>query len=1264
MILIRTLFISGLLVLTVSSRTLRTTVPGGANVTNSRRIPTTTSHPTLNQSNHKASPSVSQPCGNLPIYFEPNLGQTDSQVKFIARGSGATTFLTATEAVFSLPIPNPQIPVDSPQSEIGNHRSAISMRFVGANPDAQIESLDRLPGISNYFIGNDPSQWQTNIPHHAKVRYRGIYPGIDLLYRGQSSQLEYDLLISPGADPGRVQIAFQGIEQLQIDAAGDLILTASGGSIRQHKPHIYQDAGGRKEVVTGSYVLLGQHQVGFSIPNYDAAKALVIDPVVSYSTSFGGMGGHAPRSIAVDTQGDVYLAGDTVSSDFPTTAGVLQPSNKGRDCGTFGRGPSCGDAFVSKLNAQGDTLLYSTYIGDTSPDGGWAIAVDSQGNAFVAGNARSVAFPTTTGAYQTTGKGGTCGSYSSSLVPYPCSDVFVLKLNPQGSSLLYSTLIGANEDDLVGGMAVDAAGNVYLSGTARGPDFPISAGAIQPMLKGGSDTFILKLNATGTALVYSSYLGGTGDERAGSISLDPLGNAFVAGTTFSNDFPTTASATQRVLAGSSDAFLYKINATGSSILSASYLGGSGADSASDIATDPAGNVYITGATRSPDFPVKPIAIQSGFDPALTFQGSDIFVTKFDPSGTLTLFSTFLGGSEDDVASKLAVDSRGEVTLIGSSNSNDFPVVKPIQPEKGSYDDQTDAVLVRLTADGTGLLYSTYLGGEYVDTGLAIAVDAAGSAYATGQTSSTRFPGHVLPSRQRAPFFFYDLFVTKVSPDDTSFVKPSLFVPIVLSSQGLNGSFYTTELTLTNRNTRDTTLSLTYIPAIGDGGGSASVVLPAGRQQVVPDAIAYLRALGIPLLESGNRGGTLRVEFSTTGILSYRNVAVTARTTTALPSGRAGLAYSAVPVWRGLTEPAYLFGLRQDEFDRSNVAIQNLGTPDQGEIQLRLTVFSGDPSVPLQQALPVVTLPPNGFHQINQILGSNGLNLISGYVRVERVSGEAPFYAYGVINDQSTSDGSFVVPIGENSRQGHSNAVLQLPAVVETGSYRSELVLVNWSALRKPFQLIYKAAPIQTPDRTATITLNLEPGEQRVLPNFVQFLREQGLESAIPRGTTYAGPLHIAVQAVDSGDKTQALVRTLGTEPAARFGVSYLGVTIDRISASNSWIYGLQQNAENRTNLAIASPFSISVNPDVFTIDLYDGDTGAKVRSIEGVTISDDGWKQLGSILSDYAPGTRQGYAHIRRVSGSGSRFYPYAVINDGATPGERTGDGAFIGSSP
>ena len=716
---------------------------------------------------------------------------------------------------------------------------------------------------------------------------------------------------------------------------------------------------------------------------------------------------------------------------------------------------------------------------------------------------------------------------------------------------------------------------------------------------------MVKLNSTGTALLYSSYLGGTGAEQAASIALDPFGNAFVVGTTFSTDFPATATAIQRNLRGPADAFFYKINATGTAVLSASYLGGSGGDSASDVATDLAGNVYITGATSSPDFPVKPAAIRSGFDAGAPSQSSDIFVTKFDVNGTLLLYSTFLGGSNSDGASQLVVGSDHTVTLVGSSNSNDFPVVKPIQPEKGSYY-ETDAILVQLNADATGLTYSTYLGGEYSDARRALAPDAAGNVYITGQTASNKFPGRFLSNRSRVPFFFYDLFVAKLSRDDTSFVAPTLFLPIVLSSQGLNHSFYTTELTLTNRSSSDATLSLTDTAALGDGSGTARTVLPAGQQQIVPDAIRYLKNLGVPLPASGNRGGTLRVEFSIPGIFSYCDVAVTARTTTTLPSGRAGLAYSAVPVWQGLTEPAYLFGLRQDEFDRSNVAIQNLGSADEGEIQLRLTVFSGDPAAPAQLTLPVETLPPNGFRQINQILRSNGLTLGSGYVRVEKVGGEAPFYAYAVINDQRTSDGSFVIPVAENSRQGQSSLVLQTPAVVETGSYQSELVLVNWSSLPMPFQLRYKAEAIQMPDHTATVTVNLEAGEQRIVPGFVQFLREQGMD--LQRDVTYAGPLVIYAY---PGEKTQRC-RTLGVQPTGRFSVAYAGVTTDKIPVSSAWIYGLQQDAENRTNLAIATPFSIAVNPDVFTIDIYDGDTGAKVRSVEGITISVEGWKQLGA----------------------------------------------------
>jgi len=483
---------------------------------------------------------------------------------------------------------------------------------------------------------------------------------------------------------------------------------------------------------------------------------------------------------------------------------------------------------------------------------------------------------------------------------------------------------------------------------------------------------------------------------------------------------------------------------------------------------------------------------------------------------------------------------------------------------------------------------------------------------------------------------------------------TLFVPVVLSSAGLNNSFFTSELVLTNRGFTNANLQFTYTAAFGGGSGTASASLPAGQQRIVPDAIAYLRSIGIPIPASGNRGGTLAVRFSTA------EGAVTVRTTTALAAGRAGLAYPGVPITTSLTGTSYLCGLRQNATDRSNVAIQNTGTAADGDIVLRLTVISGNPAAPVSQAIPNEILSPGGFRQITEILNSSGLSLTNAYVRIERVSGTAPYFAYAVINDQVTSDGSFIPPIPENALAGRTG--LTLPVIVETGSFTSELILTNWSTLAKTIRFAYVADAIQAAGNTASFVMNLSPGQQLIVPNLVQFIRDRGVPGIGRVSPTYAGALFATV---DTGDFAGIGLGARTSIPGGggNYGVFYSAVANGTAANTSAWLYGLQQNADNRTNLALVNTGETDGTPDLFTIELFDGETGQKVKVVEGIPINAKGWRQLGSILTAYAPGTKQGYARITRTAGK-NPFLAYAVINDGGQPGERTGDGAFVSSSP
>ena len=720
---------------------------GGAGViARAPKVETASHEPGLSTADQSVSPDlaaraqVRERYGNLPLSFEANHGQSDSTVKFLSRGSGYSLVLTATEAVLVLS-----------QSEADERRKAshvaraavqashrksavVRMTLVNANPQSQAAGHDALPGKSNYFIGNDPAKWRTNIPTYAKVKYEGVYPGVDLVYYGNHGQLEYDFVVAAGADPRLVTLAFEGVRDVHIDARGELVLSVEGGEVRQHKPVVYQELAGVKQEVAGRYVMKGKSQVGFRVTAYDPSRPLIIDPVLVYSTYLGGSDFDGGNGIAVDGAGSAYVTGDTLSADFPTTAGAVQTTGAG--------------AFVTKLDATGSGLVYSTYLGGSGSDSGLGIAVDAVGSAYVTGYTLSTDFPTTGGAVQTTGGG-------------LAFDAFVTKLEATGSGLVYSTYLGGSNAEFGQSIAVDAASSAYVTGDTQSIDFPTTLGAFQTTNGGGlPDAFVTKLNATGSGLVYSTYLGSSSFEEGRGIAVDGAGSAYVTGVTASTDFPTTAGAAQTTHAGSFDCFVTKLDPTGSGLVYSTYLGGGDVEFGYGIAIDGAGSTYVTGETRSTDFPTTLGAFQA------TYAGGDIdtFVTKLDATGSVLVYSTYLGGSDNDTGWGIAVDGAGSAYVTGAAASPNFPTTAGAA--QTTHAGVFDAFVTKLDASGSGLVFSTYLGGSNADFGFDIAVDNAGSAYVTGTAESTDFPT-TAGAAQTTLAGFSDAFVAKIATLPTS-----------------------------------------------------------------------------------------------------------------------------------------------------------------------------------------------------------------------------------------------------------------------------------------------------------------------------------------------------------------------------------------------------------------------------------------------------------------------------------------------------------------
>jgi Beta-propeller repeat len=655
--------------------------------------------------------------GKLPLSFVANAGQTDRRVRYYTQDAGFSFYFTDSKAVLAF--------------EKGKRGQALELRFLGANPNAELVAAARRPGRVNYLAG---SQHHTNLPTYGRLVYRDLWPGIDMSFRGAGGKLKYEFYLHAGADPDDIRLAYAGAERLSLGAAGSLLIDTPLGALRDAPPTSYQRIGGSRVAVESRYVLAGNHY-GFALGRYDRTQPLVIDPSLVYSTYLGGSSLEFGRDNAVDGAGSAYVTGMTDSADFPTTPGAFDASDNPNS-----------DAFVTKLNPGGSTLVYSTYLGGSGQDFGQGIEVDSTGSAYVVGRANAADFPTTPGAFDTVYNGGFFG------------DAFVAKLSPSGSALLYSTYLGGGGNDQTDAIALDAAGSAYVSGYTDSTDFPTTPGAFDTTLgpAGFTDAFATKLSPGGSSLVYSTYLGGGDPDFGSGIAVDGAGSAYVTGVSDSTDFPTTAGAFDTTHNGDADAFVTKLSASGSApLVYSTYLGGSDVDAGGAIAVE-AGSAYVAGTTESTNFPTTPGAFDTGFNGT-----SDAFVARLSASGSAPLvYSTYLGGLGLDNGVGIAVGAAGSTYVIGRANSADFPTTPDAFDT--THNGLGDAYVTKLSGSGSApLQYSTYLGGDRADFAEGIALDSAGGAYVTGTTRSTAFP--TTPGAfDTTPSVSDEAFVTKLS----------------------------------------------------------------------------------------------------------------------------------------------------------------------------------------------------------------------------------------------------------------------------------------------------------------------------------------------------------------------------------------------------------------------------------------------------------------------------------------------------------------------
>ncbi len=663
----------------------------------------------------------------MPLAFTQNNGQWDEQVLFRADAGLATVWITKEGVYYQFTRrieegsdwsadPEQFLPDKFGLERDSVEQMVIKATFVEANINLSAAGEEVMEYKCNYFFGNDPAQWRTDVPNYSAVILKEIYPGIDLRYYGNGDgKLEYDFIVAPGADISWIQVQYEGANSVSVDQSGRLVVATDWTDVIEETPRVFQVVEGREIAIEGEYELLSDNTFGFHLgQGYDPSLPVVIDPVLSYSTYLGGGDSDESHGIAVDGSGCAYVIGWTQSSDFPTQNPYDGSYNGGSD------------VFVSKLSAAGNGLVYSTYLGGGHIDRGYRIAVDDLGCAYVTGYTWSSDFPT---------QNPYDGSHNGN------SDAFVTKLSAAGNGLVYSTYLGAICDqgsDGGMGIGIDGSGCAYVAGWTQCSDFP-TQNPFDGSYNGLYDVFVTKFSAAGNDLVYSTYLGGVDNDDIWRIVVDGSGCAYVTGWTESSDFPTQ-NPYDDSHNGGRDVYVTKLSAAGNNLIYSTYLGAGSKDEGWGLAVDGSGCAYVTGHTWSSDFPTLN-AFDASYNVDSITNYSDAFVAKLSSAGSDLVYSTYLGGEISDGGYDVSVDRVGCAYVIGKTNSFDFPTLNAYD---GSFNGDSntflpDVFVTQLSVAGNGLVYSTYLGGESSEYGIGIAVDGSGCAYVTGYTMSSDFP---------------------------------------------------------------------------------------------------------------------------------------------------------------------------------------------------------------------------------------------------------------------------------------------------------------------------------------------------------------------------------------------------------------------------------------------------------------------------------------------------------------------------------------------
>jgi hypothetical protein len=741
--------------------------------------------------------------GKLPLNFEPNVGQTDEQVKFLARGHGYSLFLTGNEAVLSLQ--------KRGKTKAEDKNAVVKMQIQGANASPKASGLDETGGKSNYFIGNNPEKWQTEVPNYKQVKYEQIYSGVDLVYYGNGQQLEYDFLVQPNANPEQIKLKFDGVKSAKIEQpSGDLLLKTNAGTIRQHKPFVYQNIDGERREIASSYAIqnskfkiqnskIDDFVVSFNLAAYDKSKELVIDPILAYGSYLGGNAFDEGRSVAVDAQGNAYVVGTAASRDFPTTAGTIKPVLLPR---LDAPNSYWYDAFVTKINADGTAIVYSTYFGGRNgSEIGLGAGVDANGNVFLTGNTMASDLPLVN--------------------PLPSSFTnidtnFAAKLNSTGSAIIFSTYLGVSNGGLNKIAVNQTTGESIFVGTTSTPNFPTTAGAYKerlcdtPQSCSGvnfSGSYIVKFSPGGTAVFSTLFPASIND-----VALDASDNVIVGGTAAAT-FPTTPGAFQPATSGGIEGFVAKLTSNGSALAFGTFLGGGlQSDRVKGVAVDSTGNIYVTGQTQNGAFPTTAGVLDQTYN-----GGEDGFVTKFNPQGTALIYSTFLGGAGKDEPFAIGVGTDDSAFITGeTTGATTFPLRNSLNGTSGTI------FLTRLNPQAGALVFSTILG---QGGGYDLAVDASNNAYVTGHTTRVLVSPTGFQTVKPGDISDKDAYIVKIAPTDENQTFYSISGSVIDENKGYNNDYTPIVVTVTGAVNRS--INLPY-----NGGQYSFGVLPAGGNYTI------------------------------------------------------------------------------------------------------------------------------------------------------------------------------------------------------------------------------------------------------------------------------------------------------------------------------------------------------------------------------------------------------------------------------------------------